>query len=251
VSAELATEAVVIGGVDYGDSDRVLTLLTRARGKVAAFAAGARRSRRRFAGALEPFTLLSVRLREGRGELSFLESCDVIAAHGGLREDLGRLAHAGHAAELCRELTREGEAHPELFADLVDYLGKLAGAEASPSDLLAFELRALAHAGFAPRLADCAVCGAQVAGDALFDPDHGGVLCASCAATAGRGALPADAAALAALRELQARGPFGGAGIENAGLRARARALVRRFTRHAIGRDPRSLEFLARLGIEG
>lgn len=251
MSAELATEAVVIGGVDYGDSDRVITLLTRARGKLAAFAAGARRSKRRFAGALEPFTLLSVRLREGRGELLHLDSCSVIAAHGGLREDLGRLAHAGHAAELCRELLRDHEAHPELFEEVVRYLGELARAPARPEDLLAFELAALSHAGFAPRLSECSICGERTSGAALFDPDHGGVLCGSCQASAGRGALSADAAALDALRELQARGPFAGVSLPDAALRARARGLVRRFTRHAIGREPRSVEFLARVGIEG
>lgn len=251
MSQEIAAEAVVIGGVDYGDSDRVITLLTRERGKVAAFAAGARRSRRRFAGALEPFTLLSVRLREGRGEMFFLESCSVIAAHGGLREDLGRLAHAGHAAELCRELVRDHQAHPELFADLVRYLGGLAQGEAVPEELLAFELAALAHAGFAPRLSDCAICGDAVAGAAVFDPDHGGVLCRACAASAGRGAMEADAQALDALRELQGRGPLAGVRVPDAQVRARARAMVRRFTRHAIGREPRSVEFLARVGVEG
>jgi DNA repair protein RecO (recombination protein O) len=251
VSAEIAATAVLIGGVDYGDADRVITLLTRERGKLAAFAAGARRSKRRFAGALEPFTLLSVRLREGRGDLLHLDSCSVLDGHGGLREDLARLAYAGHAAELCRELVRDREPHPGLFDDLVRYLGGLSRGAARPEDLLAFELGALAHGGFAPRLSECAICGEAVRGAALFDPDHGGVLCGACAGTAGRSALQADAAALDALRELAARGPLAGVDVPDAQVRARARGLLRRFTRHAIGREPRSLQFLAQLGIEG
>lgn len=251
MSGELVTLAVVLGGVDHGDSDRVMTLLTRARGKLGAFAAGARRSKRRFAGALEPFTLLEVRLLERRGELLFLESCRIVDAHAGLREDLGRIGHAGHAAELCRELCREREAHEGLFDDLVRYLSALAAAEARPEDLLAFELAALGHAGLAPRLSDCAICGAAIEGAAAFDPDHGGVLCERCVPQAHRGAVNASADALDLLRRLQAAGFFAGVSAPDAGQRARARALVRRFTRHAIGREPRSVEFLARVGIEG
>ena len=48
-----AEEAVVLASVDYGEADRVVTLFTRGRGRLTAFAAGARKSKRRFAGALE------------------------------------------------------------------------------------------------------------------------------------------------------------------------------------------------------
>src|SRR5262249_37282659 len=57
-------EALVLGTLDYGDADRMVTLLTRSGGKLTAFAAGARKSRRRFAGALEPGTVLRARLVE-------------------------------------------------------------------------------------------------------------------------------------------------------------------------------------------
>ena len=45
-------EALVLSTVDYGESDRLVTLLTREHGKLTAFAAGARKSKRLFAGAL-------------------------------------------------------------------------------------------------------------------------------------------------------------------------------------------------------
>ena len=59
--------ALVLSHLDYGDADRLVTLFTAARGKLTAFAAGARKSRRRFAGALEPFTLIQAKLVERRG----------------------------------------------------------------------------------------------------------------------------------------------------------------------------------------
>lgn len=251
MSQPFATLAVVLGGIDYGDSDRVITLLTRDRGKVPAFAAGARKSRRRFAGALEPFTVLDVRLSERRGDLLFLDSCSVVDGNGGLRDDLGRLAHAGHAIELCRELCRDREPHEELYDALVFYLGKLSVAEADPSELLAFELEVLGQVGFAPRFGDCAICQGPPGGALLFDPAHGGVLCGGCGAMAFPGALKVGVAALAAGARLQGLGPWRGGAIAEPGLRAEVRRMVRRFTHHCLGHLPRSLAFLDQMGIEG
>lgn len=251
MSESFAEQAVVLGGVDYGDSDRVIQLLSRGRGRVGAFAAGARRSRRRFAGALEPFTVLDVRLKEGRGDLLFLESCSVVEGHGGLRNDLARLAHAGHATELCRELCREREPHEELFHSLVGYLGELSRREADPSELLAFELEVLHQVGFAPRLGDCAICQGTLAGPILFDPAHGGAVCHRCAAMAFPGAFRIGEAALEAASRLQALGPWRGASIGEFALRAEVRRMVRRFTHHSLGHAPKSLAFLDQVGIEG
>ncbi len=250
-NSERSSEAIVLGSVDYGESDRVVTLLTRDRGRISAFAAGARKSRRRFAGALEPFTRLEVRLAERRGDLLFLASCQVRDGHAGLRDDLGRIAHAGHATELCRALCRDREPHESLYDLLAGYLAALCAQPARPEDLLAFELGALHHAGVAPRFTDCSLCGRNVEGAALFDPPHGGVVCDGCVAQAHPGALRAGAASLAAARALQRAGPFAGAAIDDPITRAQARKLVRRCTQQVLGQQLRSLDFLAQVGIEG
>src|SRR5262245_33859927 len=59
-------DALVLRAVDYGESDRVVTLFTREHGCVSAMARAARKSKRRFAGALEGFALIHVELSTGR-----------------------------------------------------------------------------------------------------------------------------------------------------------------------------------------
>ena len=49
------TEAIVLRCLDYGESDRIVTFYTRDYGKLRGIAKGARRSRKRFANALELF----------------------------------------------------------------------------------------------------------------------------------------------------------------------------------------------------
>ena len=175
-------EALVLRSIAYGDADAVVQLLTRGRGRIAAFVRGAKTSRKRFGGALEPFGRIEALLSEREGqELWSLREARVVEGHAGLRDDLHRIAHAGYASELAHDLTRAGEPADGLFTLLEDFLTRLAAGAAKSGRLRAFELLALEAAGLAPELAACARCGEEVPqGRATFDPDAGGLVCAKC-----------------------------------------------------------------------
>jgi DNA repair protein RecO (recombination protein O) len=238
-------EALVLSTVDYGEADRLVTLLTREHGKLTAFAAGARKSKRRFAGALEPYMRLRVQLVETRGATVRLDSADIVAGFYAARADLPLIARALYAVELCRELTRDHEPHPELFALLEGYLHKLDAKEAGPTSLLAFELSALAHAGLMPRFDSCSLCGGPPGERPRFDQAHGGAVCEACAGRA-RDAVAISSELLSGLRALQdgERTPL------PAELRARARALLNLFISHHLGRRLKSVDFMDQVGLD-
>ncbi|WP_242345147.1 DNA repair protein RecO [Anaeromyxobacter terrae] len=247
----LKLTALVLRAVDYGESDRVVTLFTHERGKVSAFARGARASRRRFGGALEPFTLVAAEARERAGSDMFgLDSVAVLRAHGAIRGDLARIACAGYASELARELVRDHEPHAELLALLLEYLGALDAAPARPAGLRAFELGALRAAGLMPRLDACAVCGGTVPaeGRVRFDPAHGGTLCPACAPAAAPGAPWLSAPTATALARLQAEGLRGAeAGLSPQAGRE-ARDVLAAFIEHHLGRRLAARRFLDEIG---
>lgn len=238
-------DAIVLGTVDYGEADRLVTLFTVGRGKLTAFAAGARKSRRRFAGALDPCTRLKAQLVARHGTTFRLDSVDIEKAFHALRGDLPRIARALYAIELCRELIRDEQPHPQLFALLVRYLEALDGNTAGPTSLIAFELSALAHVGFMPRFDACAICGGSPLPPLRFDPDHGGVVCSRCAARTPFGAAlePELAMALAAIQHGE-RKP-----MEKAP-RERARQLLNLFIEHQLGRKLKSVDFMAQVGLD-
>jgi DNA repair protein RecO (recombination protein O) len=252
VAEPLKLTAVVLRLVDYGESDRIVTLLSRERGKVTAFARAARASRRRFGGALEPFTLLAAELRERQGaDLLGLESVTALRPHGAIRGDLARIACAGYAAELARELVRDHEPHEELFDLLVAYLGALDRGPARPAALRAFELGALRAAGLAPRLDACARCGGPLPAGApvRFDPGHGGALCATCAPLAAPGAPSLSAGAAAALARLAEGGLAAAEGEELAPAAGRElRDALTRFVEYHLGRRLAARRFLDEVG---
>jgi DNA repair protein RecO (recombination protein O) len=169
--------------IDYGEADRIVTLLTRRHGKLAALARSARRSKRRFAGALEGFALLDAELALGTGELAGLRSARVVRAFPRVLADLERMSVAGALLRLCRDLVPEHVADPDLFEELTGMFDLLDDVAVAPAVLhVAFEVRLLALTGFAPLLAACGRCGKRPAPEraADFDPQRGALVCQAC-----------------------------------------------------------------------
>lgn len=180
--------ALVSRLVDYGDADRVVTLLSERHGKVAALARGARRSRRRFGAALDLFVLgeASLKVRHGARSMPLLERFDPVEDLSlAITGDVITVAHGSYMLELARELWPSGQEEPELFRAIVAALRALAARRGTgPCVLLlrAFELRVLGAMGLAPSLERCVHCGADVGTSCslAFSVAHGGVVCGSC-----------------------------------------------------------------------
>ena len=229
-------DALVLSTVDFGEADRIVTLFTRDHGRLSAFAAGARKSKRRFAGALEPTTHLKASLVSRRGDTFRLDGADIVRSFLGLSQQLPLIARALYCLELCRELTRDHQPHEALFDALRGYLEDLDEKRAGPTSLLKFELDALEHTGFMPHLGACALCGRSPEEKPRFDAQAGGVVCSSCRPTS----RPVPPAVVEGLLRLQAgeRVPLG------AEHRAHARALLNLFITHHLGRRLKSVDFL-------
>jgi len=163
----------------------MLTLLTREGGKLSALARSARKSRRRFGGALQSFSVSEVELgKRGRAEIWTLRSATPDESFPSIAMDVGALAHASYATELCRELTAVEVPEVHVFDLLVELYRCVADHGPKPLVLRGFELALLRAGGLEPRFDLCALCGETVGSTSralLFDPSAGGVVCASCA----------------------------------------------------------------------
>lgn len=150
---------------------------------MAVLARGARRSRRRFPGALESCALIRAEVALGRGELGRLAQAQVVRAFPGVLADLAKLTIAGAALELVREAVAVRQPDEHLFETTLELLALLDSAsDASEGILLSFEARVLALVGLAPQVDACGPCGKEAPADraALFSPASGGIICRSC-----------------------------------------------------------------------
>jgi DNA repair protein RecO (recombination protein O) len=186
------TEAVVLRSIRYGEADRVLHLYSADRGRIGAVAKGVRRVRSRLGGRLEPLARVRLVLHEGRGELCTITQVDTLEAHASLRDRRGSLERATQACEAVLRLLDTTEPNRPAYNLLCNELALLDSEPdaAGRSHALAFRLKLLLAAGFAPELGSCATCGdAEHFGG--FSPSAGGVVCPGCEA----GAFPLGAEA--------------------------------------------------------
>jgi DNA repair protein RecO (recombination protein O) len=186
VAGSLKTEAIVLRSIRYGEADRVLHLYTPQRGRLSAIAKGVRRAKSRFGGRLVPFFRLQVVLYEGRSDLLTVTAAETLHPHAQLRQDAGALDAAARACDAVARLFADGEPHEGVYHLLANELALLdarAGAVSTRANALAFRLKLLLAAGFAPQLAACAGCGdaEHVVG---FSGAAGGVVCPACEASA-------------------------------------------------------------------
>jgi DNA repair protein RecO (recombination protein O) len=177
-------EAVILRKLDYSEADRILTVLTRERGKISAIAKGVRKARARMAGQLDVFSHGRMQLAEGR-RMDVVTQFQRLTDVRPLSEDLFRSAAAAVVVELADKVLEDQHPQPELFQIVVDGLGRLASAAlpAVRMESVDFLSRMLAELGYAPEAEVCARCGRPLDPQGLgFSPVYGGVVCAACAA---------------------------------------------------------------------
>ena len=201
----VSTPAVILHVMPYGDTSKILRLLTRDLGLQSGIARGARRAKAATGPRLDLFAFgdASLRVRESR-DLHPLTAFEILDPHTALSGGVDRFAAACALAELVLK-TAPAEAHAGFFAAVAGGLSALAGA--ANDDVAATALAACWAAvralGFSPSLDRCVACGTPVAeGDAVhFSAAAGGALCAAHRSGAGGIARLAgpDRDALAAL----------------------------------------------------
>lgn len=201
-----SSPAIVLRTREYGESDKIVTVLSRADGKFSGIAKGAKRSQRRFPGTLEVFSHVTLDYRRRpNSELAFLDRAVLLQPWPRLLNSLERFSAASHVVELADKMTVESEVGDDLYRLVATTLARLDAAEPGPATLRLFEVAALAASGYRPELIACRGCARPLASDrgpVRLVGGLGGALCSSCRAREEGGMLLSHAA-LACLGALQ------------------------------------------------
>ncbi len=206
-----------------GESDRIVTFLTRFSGKVRAVAKGARRSRKRFGSNLELLSRVRLQYFEREGaDLARIESADLLESFYLLQEDPERAAVLACMAEVADAFAREQQEDEPYFRLLHAVLRAVRDGLDLDRAGRYFEIWTLRLHGVLPSLASCARCGRELgARSGVYDRREGGVLCRACAPANPPGGVALRADALAAAAEILKEAPSGLIG-RNAGATALA-----------------------------
>jgi DNA repair protein RecO (recombination protein O) len=199
-------QAVVLRTHKLGEADRIITFLSRDRGKIRAVAKGVRRTSSKFGARLEPFSHVDLQFAEGR-TLDVVIQAESLHAFGQPLVSDYRAYTAGQVMleTADRLVVEEREPSLQQYLLLVGALGVLGhgtkdGPRSASMILDSYLLRSLAVSGYAPTFTDCARCGV-VGPHAAFSAGAGGVVCEPCRPSGSARPAPETLVLLGALLE--------------------------------------------------
>lgn len=251
--SDFSSRAIVLRRIAYGDHDLVVKFFTLNHGKMAAIAKSAKKSRKRFAGLLEPFTELDILCSPGRRRgMPVLKEAAMVRAFAGIRGDIEKTAYASYWAEIVSDWLEEGVEQPAAYHLLRYVLDRLDRGETAAADLsILFQMRFLSLAGLAPHLEGCGACRRKTEDfeDTVFGFDFsgGGLVCRNCRPGAAvRGEL-----ARGTIKQLLWAGKMALPQAERVRFSAASReeglAFLEAFVPYHLGKIPKSLRVLRQL----
>lgn len=162
---QIKVTGMVLSGTPVGDYDKRLVILTKERGKISAFARGARRPKSPLLAACEPFTFGEFTVYCGRDSYS-VSSVEVMNYFSELREQLEDIYMGMYFCEVADYFTRENLDAREVLKLLYQSLRALKVPSLPRSLVKAiYQFKMIALNGEAPRLFACMECGRK---DGLF-----------------------------------------------------------------------------------
>jgi DNA repair protein RecO (recombination protein O) len=172
------SEALILRTYPFHEADLLVVLFTRTEGKIRGVAKSAKRSRRRFGGALEPMTHVVARWEDkGKQELGRLDSCEVLASPLATEMTYPRVVGLSYVAEVIDQLLPDREPADDIFRLALAVVRHLKG-QSLWMPLTYFDLWIVRLIGLLPDLSHCAACGTALnCHQAYFHALADGLLC--------------------------------------------------------------------------
>ncbi|MCH5583882.1 DNA repair protein RecO [Shimazuella sp. AN120528] len=200
-------QGIVLRNQSYGESDHLLFIFSRERGKVSMIVRGSKKPRSRFGAVTEPFTIADfVCYQHSPTSMPSLSQADIIHHHQTIRSDLLLTAYGAYWLELVDRIIVEKEPSLTLYNQLGMLLSQLNDGKDPEILTRLLELAILTAAGYKPVFSGCANCGTpwQNGEAAAFSLAQGGMVCTKCMTPRDISITPATAYYLRILNDISA-----------------------------------------------
>lgn len=175
----VSVTGMVLSTMPIGDYDKRLVILTKERGKITAFAKGARKPNSAFLACSQPFSFGEFNLYEGKSSYNLI-SVEITNYFDELRKDLEAAYSGLYFCELADYFTHENEDGTLVLKLLYQSLRALNQKSLKrPLVRMIYELKLIAVNGVAPQVFACVKCG-KTESFPYFNKEMGGMLCAAC-----------------------------------------------------------------------
>ena len=177
----ILSDCIVIGFVNYGESDRIVKLYSSEKGLLSAIAKRVRSHKHKWAGVLEVGQTLEVKLSPPKNDLWLLKGVQEVANTAGLRKDLLKLSTMQYCCEITGALSIPEDPNPKLHGLLTHMLRTLNDLPTPGSAALnGFAIKALAISGHHAQLNTCGLCDKAIGTDRFFHTSLGAMVHTAC-----------------------------------------------------------------------
>lgn len=177
---QITLTGMILTAAPIGEYDRRVVILTRERGKISAFARGARRPNSALMGVTSPFSFGEFTVYEGRTSYT-LVSASVSNYFQELRTDVEGAYYGFYFMDLAGYYAREANDETEMLKLLYQTIRALTNIHI-PNELIRciYELKTITVNGEGPQVMECIMCGDKER-EKVFSIRRGGVICTQCA----------------------------------------------------------------------
>ena len=179
MSEQTKVTGIILSVYPVGENDRRLTILTKERGRITAFARGARRPNSQLVAGSNPFSFGEFELFEGKSAYT-LSKVSIKNYFRELTQDLEEAYMGFYFLEFCEYFCQENNDEKEMLKLLYQSLRALES-PAYKNELVraVFELKAITINGQGPSLFSCIHCHSREKLH-IFSATRGGVFCDNC-----------------------------------------------------------------------
>ena len=151
-------KGIVISENNFGDFDKMLTILTPGEGKISCVAKGARKPKSSLLAGTQLLCFGEFLMYKGSTTYN-INSCEIIEVFYNLRTDLDKLNYAMHITKIISDVTTEDENCYKILQLFLNTLYTISESDKDMEFILSvFKLKLLAILGFRPNIAYCVNC---------------------------------------------------------------------------------------------
>jgi DNA repair protein RecO (recombination protein O) len=178
--AIVKSEAIVLRRRDLRETSLLATFFTRDFGKITGELKGIRADPKKFASAVEIFSLNDIIFYQGRSSVHLVSHCDERENFTALRHAIAKAAAAQLICELVDLVMPQEDTNTAVFDWTLDVLRQLMAAGSPDKLLTIFKIKMLMLSGFKPYLDSCVCCDSKMPAQPRFSLSMGGLLCPRC-----------------------------------------------------------------------
>lgn len=179
------TQAIILDRLPFKENDTKIIVFSRDKGKLDLVAKGARRTKSKTAGHIEPLTLSKLMVIRSRNDFDYVGTALGEVFFDNIKNNIEKINYAGRALKLVNDLSRKEEGEGEqIFLLLLDFLLSLDIDRQLNHDLLYnfFILKFLSASGFSPNIETCVDCNKKIIANknSFLNLEKGGIICNDC-----------------------------------------------------------------------